>query len=323
MSYLVTNDENEKKHIILKALKALPLLKREALFILTRLLKDISDNQDVNLMGSQNLAVVFAPNLLRPRQEDPKTIITDARATFDVVDQLINNHEHFKENIERGLDSNDAVEKSMARFSKIRTKSILMINDFAKEMNMDEKMLDVISEKIRAGTIYPQTFTRFKANEKAIRRPVSWTETHPQMQNKAHKWKTLRPRDVNLVLKNVRDDNDKDKETYIAEGDSDHHEGEQDWSVFQKNFLQRMYKLTVRPKRARSDNRKASSFDGLDFNFPEDHHDMATELTNIASENTPIDANDEEAEEDTNLTNTEISNILEGLDDLLSNVGKE
>lgn len=313
---LVVEEELEKRLVILKTLKSLPPVRREALFLLTQLLQEISRNQQVNLMNSQNLSVVIAPNLLRPRHEDPKTIISDARATFDVLDLLINHHDYFKEHVNKDDAEDKRLEKSMARASKMRSRSILIINDLAKEMNIDVKMLDVISEKIRSGTIYPQTFTRIRYSDK-VKRPVSWTEAKPQQQ--MHTWKTLRPRDANLVLKNVREDVEIQAAPETVEG-TPVKEEEKDWTVFQKNFLQRMYKLTVRSKRTRSDHRKSDSNEDMEYHAPFDESEkMATELTNVAESTDEPQVFVDSAEGEL-LTKSEISNILEGLDDLLLNV---
>lgn len=41
-----------------------------------KFLHEVSQHSAKNFMTPQNLAIVFAPNLIRPRKEDPMTLIS-------------------------------------------------------------------------------------------------------------------------------------------------------------------------------------------------------------------------------------------------------
>eukprot|EP01128_Nolandella_sp_AFSM9_P003400 TRINITY_DN1461_c0_g1_i1.p1 TRINITY_DN1461_c0_g1~~TRINITY_DN1461_c0_g1_i1.p1 ORF type:complete len:450 (+),score=85.29 TRINITY_DN1461_c0_g1_i1:174-1352(+) len=73
----------------------LPPPHRACLAVLCEHLKKISSHSDVNKMTVDNLAIVFAPNLLRPLVETTDTILGDAKYATDVIAALIDDWESF------------------------------------------------------------------------------------------------------------------------------------------------------------------------------------------------------------------------------------
>lgn len=86
-------DTNSLKDIeVLGSLfQSIPLANQRLLRYLLVFLKKVADLSEVNLMAPQNLAIVFAPNLLRPEVDDPTTMMRDSKLVNDIVRVLIEN----------------------------------------------------------------------------------------------------------------------------------------------------------------------------------------------------------------------------------------
>ena len=68
------------------------LLEPERVRILESLLiflRELAKHSDKTLMNSHNLAIVFAPNILRSGTDNPGQVITDAKATLEIVNLLL------------------------------------------------------------------------------------------------------------------------------------------------------------------------------------------------------------------------------------------
>jgi len=59
----------------LKSLTWLTLDNKAMTHLCSRFLNDVQSYSSVNKMSIQNLATVFGPNILRPKAEDPESII--------------------------------------------------------------------------------------------------------------------------------------------------------------------------------------------------------------------------------------------------------
>lgn len=57
--------------------------------ILILFLRELAKYSDKTLMNSHNLAIVFAPNILRSGSDNPGQVITDAKATLEIVHLLL------------------------------------------------------------------------------------------------------------------------------------------------------------------------------------------------------------------------------------------
>jgi hypothetical protein len=76
-----------------RLVKSLPLVNAHAIRSLVNHLGRVSEHADVNKMNVENLAVVFGPNLLKPKENESATIATDSRAVVQVVALLINHRD--------------------------------------------------------------------------------------------------------------------------------------------------------------------------------------------------------------------------------------
>ena len=75
--------------LLVKNLKELPRVHRDVLEFLVFHLKRVVDRQEENLMTSQNVAVVFAPTIMRP--ESLAREMTDVQKKNDVLKFLVEN----------------------------------------------------------------------------------------------------------------------------------------------------------------------------------------------------------------------------------------
>lgn len=75
--------------LLQKALQELPRVHRDVLEFLVFHLKRVVERQDENLMTSQNVAVVFAPTIMRP--ESLAREMTDVQKKNDVLKFLVDN----------------------------------------------------------------------------------------------------------------------------------------------------------------------------------------------------------------------------------------
>jgi hypothetical protein len=75
--------------LLQKALSELPRVHRDVLEFLVFHLKRVVERQDENLMTSQNIAVVFAPTIMRP--ESLAREMTDVQKKNDILKFLVDN----------------------------------------------------------------------------------------------------------------------------------------------------------------------------------------------------------------------------------------
>jgi hypothetical protein len=75
-----------------KILNLLPAQNINLLSFLIIFLKLVAQNSDINKMTSSNLAMVFAPNLLRSSLEDVNMSIADNSASSAIMISLIDNY---------------------------------------------------------------------------------------------------------------------------------------------------------------------------------------------------------------------------------------
>ena len=86
----IYDDHFDKWHqVISTLLLSLPLPNRLALSLLFLLLYKIEEKSDVNRMSSQNLAIVFGPNLLRSASLDDVSAFEDSQKCNNCVCHMI------------------------------------------------------------------------------------------------------------------------------------------------------------------------------------------------------------------------------------------
>ncbi|XP_064181495.1 rho GTPase-activating protein 24-like [Anguilla rostrata] len=72
-----------------KLLHKLPVANFNLLHYICRFLDEVQSYSHINRMSAQNLATVFGPNILRPKAEDPETIIEGAGLVQQLMSELI------------------------------------------------------------------------------------------------------------------------------------------------------------------------------------------------------------------------------------------
>ncbi|XP_067280475.1 rho GTPase-activating protein 24 isoform X2 [Pseudorasbora parva] len=70
----------------------LPVANFNLLKYICQFLNDVQSYSSVNKMSIQNLATVFGPNILRPKAEDPESIIGGAAVVQQIMSELIREH---------------------------------------------------------------------------------------------------------------------------------------------------------------------------------------------------------------------------------------
>ncbi|KAM3938440.1 rho GTPase-activating protein 24 isoform 3-T3 [Leptodactylus fuscus] len=78
---------------LLKQVKSLPTVNYNLLKYICRFLDEVQSYSGVNKMSVQNLATVFGPNILRPKVEDPMTIMEGTVVVQQLMAVMISEHE--------------------------------------------------------------------------------------------------------------------------------------------------------------------------------------------------------------------------------------
>ncbi|TRY92382.1 hypothetical protein DNTS_022356, partial [Danionella cerebrum] len=82
-------------------LHELPVANFNLLKYICQFLNDVQSYSNVNKMSIQNLATVFGPNILRPKAEDPESIIGGLRSTLEQQRRWVSMAEIKMRNVER------------------------------------------------------------------------------------------------------------------------------------------------------------------------------------------------------------------------------
>ncbi|XP_063271090.1 rho GTPase-activating protein 24 isoform X1 [Prinia subflava] len=78
---------------LVKQVKSLPAVNYNLLKYICRFLDEVQSYSGVNKMSVQNLATVFGPNILRPKVEDPLTIMEGTVVVQQLMSVMISKHE--------------------------------------------------------------------------------------------------------------------------------------------------------------------------------------------------------------------------------------
>ncbi|CAJ0960409.1 unnamed protein product [Ranitomeya imitator] len=87
------SNPDERLEAIHESLMLLPPAHFETLRYLMIHLKKVTQNEKENLMGAENLGIVFGPTLMRPPEENAMTSLNDMRHQKQVVQLLIQNED--------------------------------------------------------------------------------------------------------------------------------------------------------------------------------------------------------------------------------------
>ncbi|XP_077157102.1 rho GTPase-activating protein 24 isoform X1 [Paroedura picta] len=90
---LLSKEEETGLNELAKQVKSLPVVNYNLLKYICRFLDEVQSYSGVNKMSVQNLATVFGPNILRPKVEDPLTIMEGTVVVQQLMSMLISEHE--------------------------------------------------------------------------------------------------------------------------------------------------------------------------------------------------------------------------------------
>ncbi|XP_034041072.1 rho GTPase-activating protein 22 isoform X2 [Thalassophryne amazonica] len=92
---LLTKDKEMGIMELGKQVKALPQVNYNLLKYICRFLDEVQSHSNENKMSVQNLATVFGPNILRPRVEDPVSMMEGSSQVQHLMTVLISDHSRF------------------------------------------------------------------------------------------------------------------------------------------------------------------------------------------------------------------------------------
>ncbi|XP_060635268.1 rho GTPase-activating protein 24 isoform X1 [Anolis sagrei] len=90
---MLSKEEETGLNELVKHVKSLPLVNFNLLKYICRFLDEVQSYSGVNKMSVQNLATVFGPNILRPKVEDPLTIMEGTVVVQQLMSVMISEHE--------------------------------------------------------------------------------------------------------------------------------------------------------------------------------------------------------------------------------------
>ncbi|XP_023409051.1 rho GTPase-activating protein 24 isoform X5 [Loxodonta africana] len=90
---LLSKDEEAGVKELAKQVKSLPMVNYNLLKYICRFLDEVQSYSGVNKMSVQNLATVFGPNILRPKVEDPLTIMEGTVVVQQLMSMMISKHD--------------------------------------------------------------------------------------------------------------------------------------------------------------------------------------------------------------------------------------
>ncbi|NXI00612.1 RHG24 protein, partial [Pachycephala philippinensis] len=90
---MLSKEEETGLKELVKQVKSLPAVNYNLLKYICRFLDEVQSYSGVNKMSVQNLATVFGPNILRPKVEDPLTIMEGTVVVQQLMSLMISKHE--------------------------------------------------------------------------------------------------------------------------------------------------------------------------------------------------------------------------------------
>ncbi|KFV98254.1 Rho GTPase-activating protein 24, partial [Fulmarus glacialis] len=90
---MLSKEEETGLKELVKEVKSLPAVNYNLLKYICRFLDEVQSYSGVNKMSVQNLATVFGPNILRPKVEDPLTIMEGTVVVQQLMSVMISKHE--------------------------------------------------------------------------------------------------------------------------------------------------------------------------------------------------------------------------------------
>ncbi|XP_074946443.1 rho GTPase-activating protein 24 isoform X1 [Phalacrocorax aristotelis] len=90
---MLSKEEEMGLKELVKQVKSLPAVNYNLLKYICRFLDEVQSYSGINKMSVQNLATVFGPNILRPKVEDPLTIMEGTVVVQQLMSVMISKHE--------------------------------------------------------------------------------------------------------------------------------------------------------------------------------------------------------------------------------------
>ncbi|KFZ53781.1 Rho GTPase-activating protein 24, partial [Antrostomus carolinensis] len=90
---MLSKEEETGLKELVKQVKSLPAVNYNLLKYICRFLDEVQSYSGINKMSVQNLATVFGPNILRPKVEDPLTIMEGTVVVQQLMSVMISKHE--------------------------------------------------------------------------------------------------------------------------------------------------------------------------------------------------------------------------------------
>ncbi|XP_061848521.1 rho GTPase-activating protein 24 isoform X3 [Colius striatus] len=92
---MLSKEEEMGLKELVKQVKSLPAVNYNLLKYICRFLDEVQSYSGINKMSVQNLATVFGPNILRPKVEDPLTIMEGTVVVQQLMSVMISKHKEF------------------------------------------------------------------------------------------------------------------------------------------------------------------------------------------------------------------------------------
>lgn len=149
---------DERMQNVQQALKLLPEHHLKILETVVRYLHEVATFSAQNFMTANNIAIVFAPNLLRPKVETPLTLISDAGHVTALIASLIQDCDTYFPKVavaSPAVNKEDFKKTMNIKYVAHQTLTSTLVAQMAKEAHLtDEEMqnkLKVIGNRIKKG----------------------------------------------------------------------------------------------------------------------------------------------------------------------------
>ncbi|XP_059970208.1 rho GTPase-activating protein 24 isoform X3 [Mesoplodon densirostris] len=119
---LLSKEEEAGVKGLAKQVKSLPVVNYNLLKYICRFLDEVQSYSGINKMSVQNLATVFGPNILRPKVEDPLTIMEGTVVVQQLMSMMISKHDRlFPKDAELQSKPQDGVSNNNSDLQKKAT----------------------------------------------------------------------------------------------------------------------------------------------------------------------------------------------------------
>lgn len=158
-----------RPHVLSRVVCLLEPDRARVLEILLIFLRELSKFSAQTLMHQHNLAIVFAPNILRSGTDNPGQVITDAKATLEIVNLLLTDSSITSQRMEevqrapQSLKNSTKFKKTMQEnYQAIRKDSTRKLEQASRKSRVSlsefNKKMELLSQRIIEGELDPAMF---------------------------------------------------------------------------------------------------------------------------------------------------------------------